>query len=126
MRVLMCGSRGYTDEEEILDVLRDLKRRFDNLTIIEGTAEGADTLAGRMARYLALEVIEFPPDWESWGLKAGIIRNQQMLTEGKPDLVIAFSARWPLTPGTGDMVARAIGSELPVIIHVAAGANVSV
>lgn len=126
MRVLICGSRAWTDEEEILDVLRDLKRRFDNLTIIEGTANGADMLAGRMARYLALEVVEFPPDWKRYGRGAGPVRNTQMLVEGKPDLVIAFSVRYPPTKGTNDMVKKSVAAGLPVIIHVVGSANVPV
>ena len=42
-------------------------------------------------------------DWKKYGKKAGPLRNQQMLEEGKPDLVVAF----PGGNGTADMVRRA-------------------
>jgi predicted polyphosphate/ATP-dependent NAD kinase len=46
------------------------------------------------------------------GKAAGIIRNQRMLDEGKPDLVIAFQGG----DGTADMVRRANKSKIPTII----------
>jgi hypothetical protein len=42
-------------------------------------------------------------DWEKLGRSAGPIRNQAMLDEGRPDLVVAF----PGHHGTADMVRRA-------------------
>jgi hypothetical protein len=44
----------------------------------------------------------YEADWISLGRKAGPIRNQRMLEEGKPDLVMAF----PGGRGTADMVRR--------------------
>ena len=45
------------------------------------------------------------------GKKAGPLRNQRMLDEGKPDLVVAF----PGGGGTKDTVRRAV--QAGVIIH---------
>ena len=45
----------------------------------------------------------FPADWKVRGRAAGHIRNQQMLDEGRPHLVVAF----PGGRGTADMVRRA-------------------
>jgi hypothetical protein len=39
-------------------------------------------------------------EWERLGRKAGPIRNQRMLEEGKPDLVVAF----PGGTGTAGMM----------------------
>jgi len=39
-------------------------------------------------------------EWDELGKKAGPLRNQRMLDEGKPDLVVAF----PGGGGTKDMV----------------------
>jgi hypothetical protein len=44
------------------------------------------------------------------GKAAGPIRNQRMIDEGKPDLVIAF----PGGRGTADMVSRAKKAGIPV------------
>jgi hypothetical protein len=50
-------------------------------------------------------------DWDGLGRKAGPIRNQRMLDEGKPDLVIAF----PGGRGTADMVRRAREAGVEVV-----------
>jgi len=55
------------------------------------------------ARIKEVAVQVFPADWETHGKAAGPIRNQRMLDEGRPDLVVAF----PGGRGTSDMVARA-------------------
>ena len=34
--------------------------------------------------------MKFPADWKNEGRHAALIRNERMLREGKPDLVIAF------------------------------------
>lgn len=50
-------------------------------------------------------------EWDRLGRKAGPIRNQRMLDEGKPALVIAF----PGGTGTAGMVAIARKGRVPVI-----------
>ena len=71
--------------------------------VVHGGAAGADTLAHTWAMRLGLEVDMMAADWATHGLAAGPIRNQQMLTDAKPDLVVAF----PGGRGTADMVSRA-------------------
>jgi hypothetical protein len=46
----------------------------------------------------------FSANWEKHGLAAGPIRNRQMLTEGKPDLVIAFHENIEKSKGTKNML----------------------
>jgi hypothetical protein len=57
----------------------------------------------------------FYADWDKHGRAAGPIRNQQMLDEGKPDLVVAFLL--PQGSGTLDMIRRTekAGIEVRVI-----------
>ena len=50
-------------------------------------------------------------DWAKHGRKAGPIRNQRMIDEGRPDLVVAF----PGGTGTADMVERARVAGIRVI-----------
>jgi YspA, cpYpsA-related SLOG family len=71
--------------------------------LVAGGARGADTLADEWAKAQGIACQIFMADWEGLGRKAGPIRNQRMLDEGKPDLVIAF----PGGRGTADMVRRA-------------------
>lgn len=66
--------------------------------LIDGDARGADRLAGEWARARGIENLKFVADWAGQGRAAGPIRNERMLREGKPDLVIVFRAeRAPLT-----------------------------
>jgi len=58
--------------------------------IISGCAPGADTLALEWPEARGIQVARFPADWNTHGRAAGPIRNQQMLDEGKPELVVSF------------------------------------
>jgi len=108
-RILVCGGRDYNDHAAITRTLS----HFDPLTsiLIEGGAPGADTHAADHAsdeEWVAVEC--FPARWSLHGKAAGPIRNQQMIDEGRPDLVIAF----PGGRGTADMIRRAHAAGIPV------------
>jgi hypothetical protein len=112
MRVLVCGGRDFSDCGAVFDVLDELARTESVDCLIEGDARGADRIAGAWAKRRRVDLRLFPANWTKYGNRAGPIRNQQMLDEGQPDLVIAF----PGGRGTDDMVRRAT----------AAGVNVQV
>jgi hypothetical protein len=71
--------------------------------LIHGAATGADRLAQAWARNRLIPDREFESNWPVDGGAAGAKRNQRMIDEGKPDLVVAF----PGGPGTDDLVQRA-------------------
>lgn len=81
-----------------------------NWVVISGMAKGADTVAIEWAVVNWCQWLEFPANWKEHGKRAGIIRNQQMLDEGKPDLVIAF----PGGRGTRCMIRLAKEAGVPV------------
>lgn len=87
MRVLISGSRGWTDKQRIIDALDKLPK-ID--IIIQGGAKGADSIARDIAKERNIQCITYPALWNKYGRAAGMIRNQQMLDEGKPDIVLAF------------------------------------
>jgi hypothetical protein len=105
MRVLVCGGRNYSDYTCMSVFLQNYLSKEDIL--IHGKSRGADSLSEIVRTDLygkdESKVIRFPADWERYRKRAGFIRNQQMLDEGKPDLVLAF----PGGSGTLDMVTRA-------------------
>jgi hypothetical protein len=105
MRILVCGGRDFLDYYLLSRTLDSLwgPDYYDKPTIIQGGAKGADFLAKVYAFDCSLDCTEHFADWKKHGRKAGPIRNQQMLDEGKPDLVVAFSGG----VGTADMVHRA-------------------
>lgn len=112
MRVLVSGSRDWTNTTLILECLKALY--YDGYdTLIEGEAKGADTIAKNCGRYLGMTVLPFPADWKKYRRAAGPIRNQKMLTDGKPDLVIAFHNNITESKGTKDMIERAKKAGIP-------------
>lgn len=134
MRVLVCGGRNfgymlrgvtrctmawYEQEDRIKKERKLLTETLDRLSptaIIHGAARGADELADIWAERNSVERMAFHANWyprgRSGGLdkSAGPIRNQRMIDEGKPDLVLAF----PGGTGTADMVRRARAAGIEV------------
>jgi YspA, cpYpsA-related SLOG family len=106
MRVLVCGGRKYNNSIKIEEVLSQYK--IDCL--IEGGAWGADYHAAQYAHKYGIWNEKYPAEWARYGKSAGMIRNRQMLTEGKPELVIAF----PGGQGTANMVQCAIDAGVTV------------
>ena len=110
MRVLICGSRNWRDRDLIKQVVGALPV---GSTVITGGAPGADTIAMQEARLRGLGQQVFRADWVRYGKAAGPIRNQEMLDEGRPDLVIAFRLEGK-SRGTDDMIRRAKSAGVPV------------
>lgn len=111
MKVLVCGGRDYEDYDRLEDELNLLERAYGSLTIISGCARGADTLAIRYAEKYNDPLERYPAKWHQYGNRAGPIRNQQMLDEGKPDIVVAC----PGGTGTAHMVSIAKKAGVEVI-----------
>lgn len=114
LRVLVCGSRTWTDEQLISTTLHGLHDKFGIAAIIHGDCRGADDIASRSLHGVGIERIAFPPDWKKYGTPAGPIRNQKMIDEGKPDIVLAFAYDLWYSTGTRDMVNRSVRAKLPV------------
>jgi predicted Rossmann-fold nucleotide-binding protein len=112
MKVLVCGSRDYPSSPEVYYQLGKLKARGIS-AVITGGAKGADEFAHYWATRNGIEVIQFKADWQKHGRAAGPIRNQQMLDEGRPDLVVAFAGG----RGTADMIRRAEAAGIPIERH---------
>jgi hypothetical protein len=110
-RILVCGGRDFSDRFLLFDVLDNFHGDDPVSAVIEGEAQGADLLARRWAETRKVPIFAFPADWHRYGKKAGPIRNRQMLTEGTPDLVIAF----PGGVGTRDMILQAQRARVPII-----------
>lgn len=119
MRILVCGHREFDDWKlltEILNPYLTFKTKNDHdFVIIEGEAKGADFLARVWAKYNEVTYEAYPADWKTYGKGAGPIRNKQMLTEGKPDLVIAFLTKDSI--GTKNMIKQSkdYGVEVKVV-----------
>jgi len=103
MRVLVCGDRHWQDSQLLTQWLDQIAPSC----VIEGEAKGADSMGRDYALKLGIAVERYPADWKRFGLGAGPKRNQQMLNEGKPQLVLAFHDDIANSKGTKDMIKRA-------------------
>lgn len=111
MKLLVTGGRDFADWDQLERVLTAVHAQLPISRLIHGDARGADHLAGCWARDNGVEVKPCPADW-SKGLGAGPDRNQQMLDEEQPDVVLAFAGG----AGTADMVRRARAAGVRVVV----------
>lgn len=107
MKILVTGGRDYDRLETVARVLGALKVT----AIAHGGARGADSLAGKWATQAQIPVHEYHAEWDLYDKAAGPIRNQAMLEEFEPDLVVAFEGN----RGTHDMIKRAVAAHVPVL-----------
>lgn len=92
-RVLVTGSRTWTDGRIIARAFLGLLDLGEPITIVHGACErGADALAHERAHPLGFGVERHPADWKKHGHAAGPIRNREMVATLDPerDLVLAF------------------------------------
>lgn len=115
MRVLVCGGRDYDNREVLYSALDNLHVKHPFSVLIHGDAKGADTLGADWAARNKVLIEVYPANWKRDGIAAGPVRNQQMLSEGKPDLVVAFPT--PSSRGTWDMVSRARKAGVEIRLH---------
>lgn len=95
------------------EFLDDMDRTLGITCVIQGEADGGDLIAKLWALENGLDCESFPAKWKKYGKRAGYIRNQQMLDEGAPDVVIAL----PGGAGTKMMTKLARESGVEVICY---------
>jgi hypothetical protein len=116
MVVLVCGSKSFHNADLVIDRLLDLP---PGVEIVHGDARGADTLGGKVAKELGMEVKSYPitpMDWLKYGKRAGEYRNIQMYHDSHPDLVIGFRSHLN-SKGTNHMIkyAKSLGTPVEII-----------
>lgn len=116
MKILVCGGRDYVGESNkdyLFRFLDEVLKVYDITKVITGGAKGADSLAVEWATSRNIPVSIYQANWFRDGKAAGPIRNKVMLTEGQPDLVIAFPTGGP---GTKNMIKQAEEAGVKVVI----------
>jgi hypothetical protein len=130
MKVLVCGGRTWgevvppdpdlegeplrlalaaahrqaeSERDALYDTLDALHRDTPITALAEGGAVGADRHASTWAERRGVWCTRYEAEWRQYGKQAGPLRNQRMLDEFQPALVVAF----PGGAGTADMVRRA-------------------
>lgn len=127
MKVIIAGTRHYTQKKELYSVCDKLFARFENdpvTTIISGQYRkynnsgkvvdvGADKYAADYAKDRGYELEEYPADWDSYDKKAGPIRNKEMAKRG--DMLVCF---WDgKSSGTRNMIKEAREHALPIYVY---------
>lgn len=105
-RVIVCGGRDYYDRTRIWEELDELAPA----EVAQGGATGADILARDWCAARGVRCFTYQASWEREGRSAGPRRNQRMLDDFRPSMVLAF----PGGVGTADMVVRAHRGRVPV------------
>lgn len=111
IKIGVIGSRSFNDYEL-------LKRTLDEYlgkvwVIVSGGAKGADYLGEKWAIENNIKTCIYKPDWDTYGNKAGFIRNKDIVEDS--DLIIAF---WDaLSRGTEHSIklAEKMGKEVRII-----------
>jgi hypothetical protein len=91
VRVLVTGSRKWTNSQLIYDVMLDLHMNATSQPVLVSghCPDGADAIAEAIAGYLKWPVERHPADWIGLGKRAGFDRNAEMVEAGA-DVCIAF------------------------------------
>lgn len=83
MKIIVAGSRDFTDEyavhEAFFDALNEFNIKDGNeIEIVSGGAKGVDRLGEDLASAYGFKLKIFPADWDKYGRRAGPLRNIQM------------------------------------------------
>ncbi len=116
MRILITGSRNWTDKAVISLGLTSQVPDILETTIVHGGARGADMLADEVARVLGCQRELWKPEYDKYpGHLAPLRRNDAMLESGI-DLVLAFMLGTPEHGGTLYTVNGARARRIPLIL----------
>ena len=121
-RIIICGGRHFNDYdtlETLVDsVIAENALSIDEIEIISGHCEGADTLGEQYAKNHGLACILFPAEWSKYGRAAGPIRNSQMIeyaSKSQNPIVVAILS--PRAKGTMDTVKKATKKGFTIYWH---------
>jgi len=112
MRVAIVGCRKVPDFVDVDYVICHIP--YNCTEIISGGADGIDTLARLAAQKLDLPIREFLPDYQTYGRRAPLIRNEQIVEAA--DYVVAL---WDgHSHGTAHTVDLCFRKHVPIRVYV--------
>jgi hypothetical protein len=114
MKLIIAGSRNFTDFQKLCEVCDHILQDQTNIEIVSGGYyKGADKLGEKYAAEKGFQLTKFPADWKRFGRAAGPKRNEQMANYA--DALIAF---WDgKSKGTKHMINLARRRNLNVFIY---------
>ncbi|GAB3847351.1 hypothetical protein GCM10029963_28690 [Micromonospora andamanensis] len=96
-RILVTGSRDWQSPLTVRNILYDIRDSLDVIgqgglavTLVSGACPtGADALAEQYAAEIGWQIERHPADWQTYGKRAGFLRNAEMVKLGA-HLCLAF------------------------------------
>jgi len=115
-RILVTGSRNWTDEYAVKQQLKNIWLSFrnaDDVLVVGDCPTGVDKIARECWEFQKLPVEVHKADWNKHGRAAGPIRNQEMV-DSVIDVGIAFILGE--SRGTRDCLRRAKKAGIPMTV----------
>lgn len=111
-RVVVAGTRKFDDYKRLSYELDKFLKGKENVTIVSGTARGADRMGEQYAAEHGIKLERFPAEWGIYHKGAGPIRNMKMVQSA--DAVVAF---WDKeSSGTKNIIDCARQEHIPCIV----------
>ena len=102
--VVVGGGRYFEKEDIAFAALDHIDQNIGHIArVAHGGCRGADALADRWARERGREIQIYWADWDTFGRRAGPIRNGRMLRSERPDIVVTL----PGGTGTKNLIEQA-------------------
>ncbi len=125
LRLLITGSRSWTDQVLIGQVLREVWKDYgepaDAVMVNGRCPRGADKLGEIEWRRMGLSVEPYPAEWDKYPhYAAGAIRNKQMVETGA-DVCVAFMVEG--STGTSGCIELAEDAGIPVRLYLSTWAE---
>ena len=90
IRIAIIGSRNFNNyimfKREFLLFLQE--NNITEYSIVSGGAKGADSFGSKFAKENKKQIVEFLPEWDKYGKRAGFLRNNTIWDNS--DIGIAF------------------------------------
>lgn len=112
MKLIVAGSRGFTDRNRVFEVLDKLFLKRIDIEIVSGLAKGPDTFGKEWAEKNDVPLHKFAADWNKHGKSAGYKRNEKM-AKFSAALLAFYDGK---SRGTMHMINLARKYELKVVV----------
>ena len=80
IKLAIIGGRTFNNLQLFNNQLANIRQVHNIIQIISGGAKGADTFGANYARQNNIPLLEFIPDWNTYGKSAGFRRNVDIIT----------------------------------------------
>lgn len=111
-RIAITGGRDYTNWVCLTEQM-DAHFSWDDQLLVGDCPTGADLMARCWAEGREIPMALYEAEWEKYGLRAGPLRNEEMIVGGSAELLLAFPGGKGTASATG--IARRAGIEIIVV-----------